>query len=185
MTRKENQTANWQAIRAAVERGDASLESIARQFGASRSTIYRRRQRWMGIKADTGNKKAKAGKAGKDGKDGIDHKAMVDRLYAAADQQIRNLESRLASGEAAFDEREARMLGTIARTLDKIMDLTPKEDATAKTARKAQDMADDHDERDPDILRKELAQRLERLQQRSANGLSGEPDGTGAGTTGK
>ena len=113
------------------------------------------------------------------------------------DQQIRHLESKLASGEAAYDEKEARMLGTIARTLDKLMELTNVGEATAsktgqtghksKAGQKSKRGAENssHDEKaiddavsqqSLDDLRADLAQRLEALQQGAKSPVPVRPE---------
>ncbi len=110
---------------------------------------------------------------------------MVQRLFNATDQQIRHLEQQHESGEAAFDEKEARMLGTIARTLDKIMDLTsqkPTVNSGDETSSKGTRSGDKVNERpneqiDLDRLRQDLARRLDRLQQIGSEPVSGKPVG--------
>ncbi len=190
MNKQANERPDWDAIRKAVEAEKMPLARIARKFGINRTTLYRRRKLWheekLAVCAELlveEDKEASQGPTNAEdgGTDKGERLTLVERLYHATDQQIRHLESRLASGEAAFDEKEARMLGTIARTLDKIMDLKPKQ-AKAASATNSKDTIEKKEpedgkdnERALDALRTDLAQRLERLQQTDKNPLSGKP----------
>ena len=164
MTSKKPDGPDWSAIRKACEAGGQTIAEIARRHNVSPHRIYRKRRQWA--------------RDDEQGAAELDHQKMVQRLYNATDQQIRHLESRLASGEAAFDEKEARMLGTIARTLDKIMELTPRDtQPKSKPAKSAKEKGSDETSQsasDLDALRKELAHRLDRLQQGRKDGLSGK-----------
>lgn len=187
MSKKAKKHVNWAVIRKAVEAEIAPLAQIARRHGINASTLYRRRKQWRAEQDETRiaasiSQSAESAEQGTESPDKNERQTMVSRLYHATDQQIRHLEGRLASGEAAFDEKEARMLGTIARTLDKIMDLEPKQAGNqplkgSKDQKAKKDAADgDDNERSLDALRTELTQRLERLQQTDQSTLSGQPD---------
>ena len=173
MKRKQLSQAEWMAIRTQCEAG-AKISEIARTYGIGKSAIYKRRKGWTGETADEA--------AALSGLSEPDHSVMVKRLYHATEQQIHHLEEKLKSGDAAFDEKEARMLGTIARTLDKILEIAPKAKAKDRSADHAahsdKDAANDDDGNrvDPDALRQELANRLDRLQQAGQGSISGEPE---------
>ena len=174
MKKKTSTKPDWEAIRRACEKGDRTIAEIARSFNVNPRYLYRKRREWRENSAGTT----------------LDHLAMVRRLYNATDQQIRHLETRLQSGTAAFDEKEARMLGTIARTLDKIMELSPTDNAAVSKAKKKApkgkprnnaisvqvEGGDDEteDKSNLDALRKELAQRIDRLQQGRKGSFSGD-----------
>jgi len=195
MSKKRSDERDWQAIRRAWEVGDKPVAQIARAFGVHRDTIYRRAKVWRQDAADqtlqkvTPKQPRRASARGQKTKaasaEAQDHLAMVQRLFNATDQQIRHLEQQHESGEAAFDEKEARMLGTIARTLDKIMDLTSQKPAEADTPSsngpkaKSGDKGNERpdEQLDLDRLRQDLAKRLDRLQQGGSEPLSGEPVG--------
>ena len=191
MSKKQSKQPDWKAIRIDCEKRDrASFSAIAAVHGISVATLRKRRKIW--------EKSRRAPKEGASQKvapvdavtarplsllpsdkseTSIDHLAMVRRLYHATDQQIRHLEQQLQNGSAAFDEKEARMLGTIARTLDKIMELNPQgvdQDDAKKEGSDGEDR--DEDAGTLDLLREELARRLDGLKQGSTNELSGEPD---------
>ena len=167
---------DWDAVRRDCLSGTMSFEAIAKKHGMSVTTLRKYRKQWpdAALSADSSDP---------------DHLALVGRLYRATDRQICHLEEKLESGDAAFDEKEARMLGTIARTLDKIMELTTKDTpvtTTAKQTSKAKAKVKSVTERteetdgqtdglpDLDTLRQELARRLDRLQQSRPNPVSGD-----------
>lgn len=137
---------DWNEIRNLLEEGE-SVSKLAKRFNINPSTVYRRRKAWQQTK--------QAAKA--DGAE-INHQTMVQRLYQAAERQITHLELKLISGEAAFDDKEARMLGTIARTLDKLLDLSASKKEKSETNEQIDSQGD------LDRLRQELASRLEKLQ---------------------
>ncbi|WP_157967708.1 hypothetical protein [Cohaesibacter intestini] len=193
MSKKRSDERDWQAIRRAWEVGDKPVAQIAQAFGVHRDTIYRRAKVWRQDAADQTSQKetqkqprrasARGQKTKAASAEAQDHLTMVQRLFNATDQQIRHLEQQHESGEAAFDEKEARMLGTIARTLDKIMDLTSQKpaesdgDGESVKSNKAGDKVNERSEEqlDLDRLRQDLAQRLDRLQQSGSGPISGEP----------
>ncbi len=106
---------------------------------------------------------------------------LVERLWTAADMQIRAHEARLkglAPGEAA-SEAHAKSLATLARTIKELIEMDA---AAIDIDRALQDSGNPH-ERDPDSaladlasLREELARRLDGLQASHADTLSGEPE---------
>jgi predicted nucleic acid-binding Zn-ribbon protein len=156
---------DWIAVRKRVEDGREPIAQIARELGIKPARLYSRKARWalQSQKASKPQKPQKPSKAPQTAKtrnkNCSDHASMVQRLYHAAEQQISHMESRLQTGEASFDEKEARMLGTIARTLDKLMEL-------AKSSQ--QQEAQSHEQAtnaDLDALRSDLAKRLAHLQQ--------------------
>ena len=191
MSKKQSKRPDWKAIRAECEKaGRASFSAIATAHGIGVATLRKKRKLWEqseeAAEDETSQEastidgssvqSASLGPLGLSAPS-IDHLAMVRRLYHATDQQIRHLEQQLQNGSAAFDEKEARMLGTIARTLDKIMELNPQ-GADLDAARKEDGNGDDRDDDTGtlDLLREELARRLDGLKQGSSGKLSGESD---------
>lgn len=87
---------------------------------------------------------------------------LIERLYKAFDRQMRDFEARMAQlgdtvdGEigAAANEKDARTLGTLARTLEKLIELRASDAASDPTNDKGTDI---------DSLREELARRIERV----------------------
>ncbi|MCT4654846.1 MAG: helix-turn-helix domain-containing protein [Cohaesibacter sp.] len=173
MPQSEEPEIDWQHVRQRVEAGKEPITQIARDLKISPNRLYKRKARWA---ASTAPKSKTAKFVKKTGAEPILNAVkpqtrkrqsanpgdMVQRLYFAADQQISNLEERLATGEAAFDEKEARILGTIARTLDKLMDLA--QSGAQQKVKADEQQSDNASNGDIDSLRAELAGRLERLQ---------------------
>ncbi|SNY92791.1 hypothetical protein SAMN04515647_3059 [Cohaesibacter sp. ES.047] len=172
---------DWEAIRCQCNQADRpSFAAIARQHGISITKLRHMRKRWTEADETTTNgDKPKTDEDPAQTSGSSEHQSLVQRLYQATDRQIRHLEGQFVSGEAAFDEKEARMLGTIARTLEKILALQPREDkgtnGKSKTTAKTEP-ADGaaSDATDLDALRQDLAQRIDRLQQATKNTIAVE-----------
>jgi hypothetical protein len=178
MPNKRSRQPDWTAVRLDCLKRERSFAAIAAAHGISVATLRKRRKLWEAEKTDQrSDEKAAAespiGEREPASDTGIDHLSMVRRLYHATDQQIRHLEQQLKNGSAAFDEKEARMLGTIARTLDKIMELNPQGQDDANDRKEASDDSSE-DTGTLDLLRDELARRLDGLKQGTAGELSGE-----------
>jgi hypothetical protein len=75
---------------------------------------------------------------------------MIARLYRAFERQVADIETRLAVPGARSDEKDARALGTLARTLETLIALD--RDAGAQR--------DEPEPKDSDHLRAELARRI-------------------------
>jgi hypothetical protein len=75
---------------------------------------------------------------------------MIARLYRAFERQVADIETRLAVPGARSDEKDARALGTLARTLETLIALD--RDAGAQR--------DEPEPKDSDQLRAELARRI-------------------------
>nr|WP_321457698.1 hypothetical protein [uncultured Cohaesibacter sp.] len=191
MSEKQSKKPDWSAIRAECENKQrAPFSAIAAVHGISVATLRKRRKMWKGQKDMP--QQRKPNQEGQGGPLGdalsiqqapaqpeatIDHLAMVRRLYNATDQQIRHLERQLQDGSAAFDEKEARMLGTIARTLDRIMELNPTgSDSEGDTKQTSDGNDTSNDQGSLDRLREELARRLDGLKQGSSNEFSGRSE---------
>lgn len=190
MPNKRSRQPDWTAVRLDCLKRERSFAAIAAAHGISVATLRKRRKLWEAEKVDQKSDEKAAAESpigehepasmvssvpdGSEAPDaGIDHLSMVRRLYHATDQQIRHLEQQLKNGSAAFDEKEARMLGTIARTLDKIMELNPQGQDDANDRKEAGDDSSE-DTGTLDLLRDELARRLDGLKQGTAGELSGE-----------
>jgi len=90
----------------------------------------------------------------------VDRADMLRRLMRLTARQIEEIETRLGAGEreAVDAERDARLIGAVAKTLDVITAATRRHEASDKQTGAAVDL---------DALRKELAERLEALRQAS------------------
>lgn len=171
---KQKPTINWAPILKEVKAQKKSLSQIAKQHDISLSSLYRRRREWIksGLVVDHAPKaQAKRSEESPE--------QMINRLYQATERQINHLEERLKTGDANFDEKEARMLGTIARTLDKLMDLKAAQSKSTPRSTKTKAAHDtsqqDTKDRDLDSLRQDLARRIEQLRSSDESALSGLP----------
>lgn len=173
------QQTDWLIIKDLYCAGDRTIDQICRENGVTKSQLYNRRRKeaWPARKAEKakshlnsdgvahnrrksdlhnrrkGDKLISAGEGDK----GRHTSALLDRLYSAFNQQIGELESRFSepikhNGE---EEKTARTLGTLARTLGKLVELQREADAHS------QDRGDDA--ADVERLHRELAQRIDRL----------------------
>ncbi len=77
---------------------------------------------------------------------------MIAKLYRAFEHQVAEMESRLARTGSELEEKDARTLGTLARTLGTLIALERDEGAKAKETEQS----------DNDDLRAELARRIKR-----------------------
>jgi hypothetical protein len=79
-------------------------------------------------------------------------RGLVARLYRAFEEQLAGVEARLAAPGTVIEEKDARTLGSLARTLETLMSLE-KRDTGAKKPTEPTDI---------DQLRAELARRIDR-----------------------
>lgn len=168
---------DWLAIKDRYCAGQHSVDQICRDFGVTKSQLYRRRRKetWPTRKGcgdeapsrpdalvpnrrkgDRPNRR-KGDKVNADANPKSHTSALLDRLYSAFNQQIGELESRFSDpgrleGE---EEKTARTLGTLARTLGKLVEL--QRDADEQSQHRGDDAAD------VERLHRELAQRIDRL----------------------
>ncbi|WP_321341805.1 hypothetical protein [Breoghania sp.] len=158
---------------------EISQAAICRQVGITASTLayHARLEGWVRAigasplrPADTRERRAR----------------LVARLYRAFDRQVGELEERISARlaapdggtEAAFDERDVKLLSTLAQTLARLVTLDVADEGALPVAGKgaASDNATGDDgEADLDEFRRSLAQRLEMLAQGTDRGASGEP----------
>jgi hypothetical protein len=161
----------WKAARLLYEDGAADFDAIAEKVGVTRATVIRRaktegwvRQGDLRDLIDSGDARGLT--------------RMVARLTAAFEAQIRAVELQFRKvregaenmteiADAASVERNARTLGSLAKTLDILIELR-----SGLSGLEPQ-------ERDEDALRRELAQRLDRL--RRSGPAAGVPGGTRPG----
>lgn len=84
---------------------------------------------------------------------------LVDRLYRVFGRQLQDVESRAADAAAVTEEKDARTLGTLARTLGTLIALETGGERDAGAP------ADAPEPYDPDEIRARLAQRLAGLRE--------------------
>lgn len=144
----------WGEIRAAYEGSDVPLHLVASAYGIGVTDIYPRaerdgwqlrRRRWA---LERKARRAAAGAAPAR----IDRSDLVERMFRAVERQIEDIELRSAERDGEPDERDARTLGALARTLELLIGMENAEAAKQTEGR-----------RDIDDLRRDLARRIEGL----------------------
>jgi hypothetical protein len=97
-------------------------------------------------------------------------KALVDRLWRAAERHVAGIEARLPALEAEPEtmERDARTLAMLARMVRELSAAETKPPRPATRRKPMKEADDDAPPRDIDAFREELARRLERLRQARA-----------------
>lgn len=111
------QPKDWEAIRRAYERTGLDVKAICRGFGIAASTLYdhARRERWAPRHGDGPPPPPLAE---------VDRRALVRRLFRAAEAQIAEIERRFSGTDAPVpDEKDARTLSALARTLELLIGL--------------------------------------------------------------
>lgn len=127
---------DWRAIRFDYEHSELSVTQIEERYDVSRPTIYAHagREEWALRRPSrqTGRK------------------ALIHRLIVMLERQIRHLEINMSGS----DEKEVTLLGNMARTLEKLIDLDRKNEG---------DKPDKKRDREIDDLRQKLADRIDQL----------------------
>lgn len=160
---------DWDAARKAYASSDETVAAICSRIGITSARLYAqaRREGWPKRRQRSGKDRAKC-KA----KRGMALAArrrldLIARLYEATERKLTMLEARIADTPAASameSEREARALGALVRTFEK---LTEFEDRARKSVSEIETDAE-HDDTtaaaaDAERWRKEIAQRLARI----------------------
>lgn len=96
----------------------------------------------------------------------VDRADLVDRLYRVVARQIGEIEKRVADPAASAEERDARTLAAVARTLDLLVEIERRVVGDPAAARPEIDL---------DALRQDLARRIRGL--RDPGGGAGAADG--------
>lgn len=166
-TEQDNEP-DWAQIAHAYATRPERLSDIAARFGVSRQRIQARARRegWQRAPALDAAVLAKAEET-----QGPARRRIMARLFKALDEQMMQIEKRIADGatrpqSAADAERDARALSALAGLYAKLvaLDEAAKEaagDQGEQTGRGRMSEAG----RDADRLREELARRLQRLNQ--------------------
>ena len=146
----------WAAIRVAYETTAVGLRDIAALHGVSHVSVakHAERESWL-----------RPGEA-PPLPDGAAEEKLVARLYRTFERQVAELELRFANGEGGVEEKDARTLSVLARTLETLAKLREGTDDAVGAAPV-----------DIEALRARLQKRLEQLD------AEGEPAGSPAGGT--
>ncbi|MBU1175267.1 MAG: hypothetical protein KKH72_07675 [Alphaproteobacteria bacterium] len=127
---------DWTAIRADYEAGMRPVADICAQYAVEGWRLYQR------CEAE-GWPRRRAARA-------TTRSALVTRLYRLLERQITELEMKTDD----LGDKEAAILGTLTRNLEKLADLDRKEQGERKDRPKRTDIA---------VLRRKLAERIDRL----------------------
>lgn len=157
---------DWTLIREQYEAGEKTVGMICAEHKLSTTTLYKqiRIENWLTRsqlkeqpeKASAPEDRSKERRKRK--KRSTDRKALIDRLYFAFEQQIGDLEAHLSLNmEEGVTEKDARTLGSLARTLEKLIELRQDEEGTAEAT---------DSEVDIERLLEEIARRLERVREK-------------------
>jgi hypothetical protein len=154
----------WALIRLAYADALRPLAAIAAEHGVTRQSIAARarREKWppRGSPAIRRPEKKPAGKARLPTRKA--RTAMVARLYRAISLKLEQMETRMASGEARSaqdEERESRALATMITNFEKVTEAAAELDRNRDAAGRAEGARGADAER----MRREIAERLERL----------------------
>jgi LysM repeat protein len=157
-----------------VYQTDEKLAYIANEYGVTVQKIVAHAQRegWP-LRYEKGQAAQQVKKPGS-----TDPATLRKRLTALVERQIAEIETRLAGNPKGRDqERDARTLSNLTRTLDKLIELkreAARERAEAKRLKEAANQ--DGDGESADALRTDLARRLARLvSPDDAEAFSSEP----------
>lgn len=137
----------WTEIRAAYEGSDLAVGAIARAYGIAERRIFRRARR------EAWPRRRGVEPAARKAAEPIDRATLVARLFRAVERQIAEVERRFdGAAPPSLEEKDARTLGALARTLELLIGLEKQ-------------AGRDADEPEPDIdeFRLDLAHRLESL----------------------
>jgi hypothetical protein len=143
------------------EEGAAPLESMARRFGISASTIRRRALREGWPPRGLTDSLLTATSAVR--------RSVIHRLYKAIDTKLEIMERRMqaqsagqaSSMSAADHERDTRAIALLISNFDKVTEIATDADRTETGGGKSADAADLFAE--ADRFRREVAERLEKL----------------------
>ncbi|HVY20461.1 MAG TPA: hypothetical protein VHA70_10335 [Bauldia sp.] len=143
-----------------VEGTTLSQHAIAQQLRVSDSTVSLWKKRWGWMRPE-GSPVAPPEFAGRDTAKAAEKRrdVLVGRLYRVFDRQLMDVESRAADAVAVTEEKDARTLGTLARTLGTLIALE------AGGEREDGAPADEPERYDPDEVRARLAARLAGLRE--------------------
>ncbi|MEP3524510.1 MAG: hypothetical protein ABJN24_03705 [Hyphomicrobiales bacterium] len=144
---------DWQKVREDYEAKLKTVKDICAAHGINSVALYKRAQDENWVLRN--GMRPKRFKDHNQLENGSNRKALIDRLYKAFDCQMREFETHLAlAGDEGVNEKDARTLGSLARTLEKLIDLRQENEGQNRNQNKEVDL---------ERLREELARRLERV----------------------
>lgn len=163
------QSAPWDEIARLYREGEAAISAIERQFGLSKGTLSRRARKlgWARPKAakpkasqpETDKAPAQVAKT-------IKPLGLVKRIYNTIDKELTKLEEQ--RGASSQDrERASRALSQMVSSLEKAVEM--QREMTKESGRKASG-TDKEALKDAEDLRRDIAERIERLRKQRRTG---------------
>jgi len=161
---------DWLKIREAYEADGEAVTQICIRYGVSTGALYKRAkvENWpqrskAKKKPKKTNKIRRAARAGeKVSPARVERRQLIDRLYQAFEKQMSDFEIQNASTtDDGINEKDARTLGSLARTLEKLIELKSEEEGDSQTQ---------NQEVDIERLREKLAHKLERMRTKRGAG---------------
>lgn len=144
---------DWQKIREVYEAKQETVKNICEAHGVYAASLYKKAQEENWVLRNGARLRSR--KADTQTENGSNRKALIDRLYKAFDYQMREFEAHLTlAGDEGISEKDARTLGSLARTLEKLIELRQENEGQNENQNKEVDL---------ERLREELARRLERV----------------------
>ena len=174
---QETPRVDWDKIEHAYIHGDWSLDRIADAYGSSDRTIGARAKKYgwvrlVGTKRLPSGRRARLPGAKRPTRATVDQlrrRAMIRRLLEVLDGKLTEFETRMAEAQAigappsaADSERDARSLTALARLYAKLVEL---DEAAKQPSEQGSDTATRRTGDDADQLRRDLALRLQQLNQ--------------------
>jgi hypothetical protein len=167
---------DWVGIEREYIYGDKSLNRIAALYGSSSGGIRYRAKRdgWVrlfGTTPLTPGPAARLPRAPRPNADQLRQRRLARRLFKVIDAKLQEIETRMnkadanaAPPSAADTERDVRSVSSLIGLFDKVVEL----DEAARKAGKGSETSTVRSEADADRLRRDLAERLGRINPASA-----------------
>lgn len=125
----------WAEIRRLYIETDVPVRELAERFGLGERAVFARRkaEQWPARSARAAKPQArkrgpKQGARAPASRSEPRHRALIRRLYTALDLRLQLMEKRMRDGEVlppAEEEREARGLNSLVRSLEKALQIDP------------------------------------------------------------
>jgi len=127
---------DWAAIQSAYEAGQISVGAICQKHAMSKTVLYAAVHEGGWIMRTAGAP--------------VQRQALITRLFKVLDRQINQMETTMTK----TGDREVSLLGNLAKTLEKLIEIEDRERKVRKTPQNSREMAE---------LRSRITQRIDRI----------------------